>query len=132
MPNSVAMSANSCSALSSISGEHDCLRYRFETSGGFYRWAFVRDARLFEIDVDGRFVTNDLRRMVDAALRGVGLLHVIDEYVTQPLADDRLIRVLDDWCPTFPGFLPVHAEPCADAVKVARIHRLPAIAAEIK
>ena len=59
---------------------------------------------MFEVDARGSLVTNDLRTMVQAAQQGVGLLHVIEDYVREPLEDGRLVRVLDAWCPCFPGF----------------------------
>ena len=86
---------------------HDCLRYRFSTSPGVYRWEFARPdapSRLFELETRGTFVTNDLRTMVRAAEEGVGLVHVIEDYIVRELADGRLVRVLDAWCPTFDGF----------------------------
>jgi DNA-binding transcriptional LysR family regulator len=86
---------------------HDCLRYRFSTSGGVYRWEFAQPgdpSRVFEVETRGSLVTNDLRTMVQAAEQGAGLLHVIDDYVSEQLADGRLVRVLDAWCPSFPGF----------------------------
>ena len=51
-----------------------------------------------------RSVTNDLRTMVRAAEQGVGLVHVIEDYIVRELADGRLVRVLEAWCPTFDGF----------------------------
>ncbi|HVW50797.1 MAG TPA: LysR family transcriptional regulator [Trinickia sp.] len=87
--------------------QHDCLRYRFATSRGIYRWEFAQPAaprRSFEVQTQGSFVTNDLRTMVQAAEQGVGLLHVIEDYVRPQLADGRLLRVLDDWALTFDGF----------------------------
>jgi DNA-binding transcriptional LysR family regulator len=87
--------------------EHDCLRYRFSTSGGIYQWEFAQPGdprRVFEVDTQGSFVTNDLRTMVRAAADGIGLLHVIDDYVREQLEDGRLVSVLDAWCPAFPGF----------------------------
>ena len=86
---------------------HDCLHYRFATSGGIYRWEFAQPGdprRVFNVQTRGHFVTNDLRTMVSAAQEGVGLLHVIEDYVREQLADGRLVRVLDDWCPSFRGF----------------------------
>lgn len=86
---------------------HDCLHYRFATSRGIYRWEFASPAdptRVFEVETPGSFVTNDLRTMVRAAVDGIGLVHVIEDYVAPELADGRLIRVLDDWSPTFEGF----------------------------
>ena len=86
---------------------HDCLRYRFSTSGGIYRWEFAQPddpSRVFEVETRGSLVTNDLHTMVRAAEQGVGLLHVIDDYVKEQLEDGRLVRVLEAWCPSFPGF----------------------------
>lgn len=86
---------------------HDCLRYRFSTSRGIYRWEFAdpgQPQRVVEVETNGTFVTNDLRTMVHAAEQGVGLLHVIEDYVRPQLADGRLVRVLDDWSLTFEGF----------------------------
>ncbi|MCC8401483.1 LysR family transcriptional regulator [Paraburkholderia sp. MMS20-SJTN17] len=85
---------------------HDCLHYGFAT-GGVYRWEFVRPEepqRVFDVITQGRLVTNDLRTMVQAAERGVGLLHVIDDYVRAQLDEGRLVPVLQMWCPSFPGF----------------------------
>jgi DNA-binding transcriptional LysR family regulator len=85
---------------------HDCLHYRFAT-GGVYRWEFARPdepRRVFDVFTGGRFVTNDLRTMVRAAEQGVGLLHVIEDYVRVPLDEGRLVPVLEAWCPSFPGF----------------------------
>jgi len=86
---------------------HNCLHYRFSSSGGIYRWEFAQPEnpqRVFEVETQGSFVTNDLRTMVRAAQDGVGLLHVIDDYVREELEDGRLVSVLDEWCPSFPGF----------------------------
>ena len=85
---------------------HDCLHYRFAT-GGVYRWEFAQpddQRRVFDVVTAGRFVTNDLRTMVRAAEQGVGLLHVIEDYVRSPLDEGRLVPVLESWCASFPGF----------------------------
>jgi DNA-binding transcriptional LysR family regulator len=87
--------------------QHNCLRYRFATSRGIYRWEFAEPGqprRVIEVETAGTFITNDLRTMVHAAEQGVGLLHVIEDYVRPQLADGRLVRVLDDWSLTFDGF----------------------------
>jgi len=87
-------------------GAHDCLHYRFAT-GGVYRWEFAQPGepgRVFDVVTEGSFVTNDLRTMVRAAEEGIGLLHVIDDYVKAQLDDGRLLPVLQPWCPSFPGF----------------------------
>ena len=39
-----------------------------------------------------------------AALAGMGLACTVESHVTQELAQGRLVRVLEDWCPPRPGF----------------------------
>ena len=41
---------------------------------------------------------------MSAALQGAGLAYVPEEQVTGHLADGRLVRVLEDWCPPFAGY----------------------------
>jgi len=79
-----------------------CIRHRFP-SGAFYRWEFERGGIALEIDVEGPLVLGDVGLMVDPALRGVGLAYVFEDMVREELADGRLVQVLADWCPYYPG-----------------------------
>ncbi|GGP18372.1 LysR family transcriptional regulator [Silvimonas iriomotensis] len=83
---------------------HNCLRYRFVTSGRLYAWEFTRDGREFEIDLAGRLVYNDIYDMVDAARLGLGIVHITEDVIAADLASGVLERVLDDWCAPFDGF----------------------------
>lgn len=83
---------------------HRCIGCLSGPGGALYRWAFERDGETVVLDVDGTLVTDDADLMLDAAIGGVGLWHGIDQ-VVQPMIDDgRLLRVLADWSPSFPGF----------------------------
>lgn len=82
--------------------EHACFRFRF-SSGAIYRWEFGRDGEDFEIDVDGPLICNDNALMVSAAKEGLGLVHVMEELIQAELRSGELVRVLEDWCPPFPG-----------------------------
>lgn len=84
--------------------EHECLRFRYPTSGAFYRWEFERGRQEFEIDITGPFITNDTDMLIAAARQGIGLAAVFEECVRRELASAELIPVLEDWCPPFPGF----------------------------
>jgi DNA-binding transcriptional LysR family regulator len=42
--------------------------------------------------------------VVRAAMDGLGLACVMEDLVTDEMADGRLVRVLADWCPPFPGY----------------------------
>ena len=41
---------------------------------------------------------------LSSVLAGLGLAWLPEDQVLPYLADGRLIRVLDDWSPTFPGY----------------------------
>jgi DNA-binding transcriptional LysR family regulator len=82
---------------------HPCIRYRF-ASGSFYRWEFERGGVAVEIEVGGSLTLGDQDMMVDAALNGAGLAYLFEEQVAGLIAEGGLIRVLEDWCPYYPGF----------------------------
>jgi DNA-binding transcriptional LysR family regulator len=80
-----------------------CVRYRF-VGGAMYHWEFERGGIEVEIDVEGPLTLNDGGLMVDAALDGAGLAYVFEAEVEELIARRRLVRVLADWCPAYPGF----------------------------
>src|SRR5262249_10835393 len=80
-----------------------CIRYRFP-SGIYYHWEFERGGTELEIAVDGPITLSEQDLMIDAALAGSGIAYVFEGLVTQHLEAGRLIRVLEDWCPYYPGF----------------------------
>lgn len=81
---------------------HDCIRFRFE-SGAIYNWEFERHGSVEKINVAGPLTLTDQPLMVDAAIDGIGIAFVPDHLVTDAMRDGRLERVLEDWCPPFPG-----------------------------
>jgi len=83
---------------------HDCINLRFLTHGGLYAWEFEKDGHALNVRVEGRLVFNSIDRIVDAALAGFGLGYVPEDLVAPHLAAGRLVQVLDDWCPLFPGY----------------------------
>lgn len=83
---------------------HRCIGWRQAGSGALYRWEFEQDGRALSVAVNGPLVLDDPDLMVGAALEGVGLAYATEQYIDDHLASGRLIRVLDDWCPPYPGF----------------------------
>ncbi|MGN8117255.1 LysR substrate-binding domain-containing protein [Labrys sp. 22185] len=81
---------------------HACIRFRFD-SGAIYRWEFERHGTTETINVTGPLTLTDQPLMVEAAIQGIGIAFVPDHLVVGALADGRLERILDDWCPAFPG-----------------------------
>ena len=84
--------------------QHDCINLRFSTRGDLYAWEFEKDGRELRVRVEGQFVFNRPALVVDAAVAGFGLAFVLEDHVAAEIADGRLIRVLDDWCPPFSGY----------------------------
>lgn len=86
---------------------HNCLAYRFTSSGTIDRWSFAApdaDEHTVVFEPKGSAVFNDDENMLYAALQGVGLIKYLDVCVREHLADGRLVRVLEPWCRPFPGF----------------------------
>jgi DNA-binding transcriptional LysR family regulator len=84
--------------------EHTCINLRLPTLGGLYAWELEKGRREVNVRVEGQLVFNNTRLMLKAAVAGFGLACVIDDLVQAHLADGRLVRVLADWCPPFPGY----------------------------
>ena len=83
---------------------HRCINLRLPTRGGLYAWELEKDGRELNVRVEGQLVFNSPHLVVDAALAGFGLACLPDADLAAPLADGRLLRVLEDWCPPFPGY----------------------------
>lgn len=79
-----------------------CIQHRFP-SRTLYRWEFERGGVKLEIEVDGPLALDDVGLMIGPALHGTALAYVFEEMAEPYLADGRLVRVLEDWCPYYPG-----------------------------
>lgn len=83
--------------------QHRCINYR-HGSGDVYRWELDKGDQSVAVAVNGPLITNDIGLLTRAALDGVGLAFMSDEQARPHLASGALVRVLEDWCPPFPGF----------------------------
>ncbi|WP_085746201.1 LysR family transcriptional regulator [Pseudomonas sp. R45(2017)] len=79
-----------------------CIRHRFP-SGSMYRWEFERGGIEQEIEVNGPLTLGDVSLMIGPALQGLGLAYVFEDMAREHLASGRLVQVLADWCPYYPG-----------------------------
>ena len=84
--------------------EHDCISLRLPTSGGLYAWDFRKGQREFKVRAQGRNVFNSVAMMQKAALDGMGLFFGPEDLVAVAINEGRLVRVLEEWCPTRPGY----------------------------
>ena len=83
---------------------HCCIGYRRIGSGELRRWAFAKDGEHLNIAVHGNLILDDASLMLIAAVQGAGLAYSEESHAAPLIASGRLIRVLEDWCPSFPGF----------------------------
>jgi DNA-binding transcriptional LysR family regulator len=84
--------------------EHDCINMRLPTYGGLYVWEFEKDGQVLNVRVQGQLTFNSSTPRVRAALAGFGLAFVPEDMALEHVNEGRLVRVLDDWCPSFPGY----------------------------
>lgn len=83
---------------------HRCINMRLPTRGGLYVWEFERRGRKLNVRVDGPAVFNASPPIVLAALDGLGIAFMPEDEFTPHIEEGRLLRVLENWCPPFPGY----------------------------
>lgn len=83
---------------------HNCINLRFPTYGGLYAWEFEKDGRPLNVRVQGQLTVNDIALARKAALAGQGIAYLPEDYIVGELSRGALVRVLNDWCPPFPGY----------------------------
>ncbi len=84
--------------------EHACINLRLPTLGGLYAWEFEEDGREFRVRVDGQLTFNTTGPMLRAAIDGHGLACTLEDIAREGIETGRLVRVLEAWCPPFPGY----------------------------
>jgi DNA-binding transcriptional LysR family regulator len=76
--------------------DHACLSYTLDRTPSV--WHYRRDGgRWLSVNVDGPFRCNNDGMLLQAAVDGIGLLHMPDLFVARHLADGSLVRLLDGY-----------------------------------
>jgi DNA-binding transcriptional LysR family regulator len=83
---------------------HNCIATRLPTYGGLFPWGLEKDGREVKVRSEGQLVFNSLAMRLDSALDGLGLAYMPEDQVLPHVREGRLVRVLEDWCPPFPGY----------------------------
>lgn len=83
---------------------HACINIRLPTHGSLYAWELQKGKHEIKVHVEGPLVFNVAPLLLRAALAGLGLACVFEDQVQEHIAEGRLVRVLADWCPPFPGY----------------------------
>jgi DNA-binding transcriptional LysR family regulator len=82
--------------------DHACIGFRF--SSGIYRWEFEKGRKALTVNPQGPATFDDPDLVVQAVLNGVGIATTLEQPLSEMIAEGRLVQVLKDWCPTFPGY----------------------------
>ncbi|RWM37098.1 LysR family transcriptional regulator [Mesorhizobium sp.] len=83
---------------------HNCINLRLPTYGGIYAWEFEKAGREIKVRVEGQLVFNTAALRLNAVLAGCGLAYLPEDQARPYLAGGKLVRILADWCPPFPGY----------------------------
>jgi DNA-binding transcriptional LysR family regulator len=83
---------------------HNCINVRLPTYGGLFSWGLEQAEREVKVRADGQLVFNSLSMRMLSALDGLGLAYVPEDQALPHIAAGRLLRVLENWCPYFPGY----------------------------
>lgn len=84
--------------------EHRCINLRLPTYGGHYAWEFERNRREIHVRVQGQLAFSAAHHIVAASIDGYGVAFVPEDMVLAHIKAGRLVRILEDWCPAFPGY----------------------------
>lgn len=82
--------------------DHSCIGFRF--SNGMYRWEFEKGKKNLTVSPQGPASFDDPDLVIRAVLDGVGIGTAMEQTLTVLIAEGRLVQVLKDWCPSFPGY----------------------------
>ena len=83
---------------------HRCIGWRPAPNVAPYRWEFEENGVPFDVAVEPQITTNDLRLMLRTALAGGGITFAPEETFRPYVEAGRLVSLLEDFLPPFPGF----------------------------
>lgn len=83
---------------------HNCITLRLTSSRGIYAWELKKGRREVQARLDGTATFNGVYQMLNAALTGSGLAFLPRDLCAAHIEAGRLVSVMEDWCPSFPGY----------------------------
>ncbi|BBG31394.1 LysR family transcriptional regulator [Zymobacter palmae] len=83
---------------------HNCINIRMPTYEKLYAWEFEKEGKKLNIHVDGQLIFNTSTHIVAAAVSGLGIAFLPEEEFSPYIEQDKLVKMLEDWCPPFPGY----------------------------
>ena len=86
---------------------HNCINLRFPTRGGLYPWEFEKAGRALNVRLEGQLIVNEIALALQAALDGLGIAYLPEDYVQPNIKTGRLTRVLESWSPPFQAIISI-------------------------
>lgn len=83
---------------------HECITLRAQSTGALYAWELERGRRTWRVPVRGSIVSGDGLLNASLAEQGAGLVYAFEPMVAEAIRKGRLVRVLERYAPTVPGF----------------------------
>ncbi len=74
--------------------KHNCIRQRYSVGGRLFEWKFEDRGQMLHIDVQGRYIFDEMRSVLDAAVQGQGIAFILEDFAKQALADGMLRQIL--------------------------------------
>lgn len=81
---------------------HDCISTVF-ASGNVLPWSLERGGEAVRFVPRGHLQVNEVDTALIAGRASLGLVYTYEDYISTDLASGRLVPVLKDWTPPFPG-----------------------------
>lgn len=74
--------------------KHNCIRQRYSVGGRLFEWKFEARRQMVQIDVQGRLIFDEMRSVLDAAVKGHGIAFIFEDFAKQELAGGMLLQIL--------------------------------------
>ncbi|AHF86879.1 LysR family transcriptional regulator (plasmid) [Rhizobium leguminosarum bv. trifolii WSM1689] len=81
---------------------HRCIRVRLP-DGSLFRWRFEKDGEPVQIDVRGPIALDEASLTRTAVIESAGVGYLFEQDILADIEAGRVIRVLEDWTPPYPG-----------------------------
>lgn len=82
---------------------HNCLRYRYPSSGQCAPWIFSEADSAYPVEVRGKLTANSSPATIDLAVQGLGLTYTFRDYCKQAIISGELVEVLSEYLTPLPS-----------------------------
>jgi len=82
---------------------HNCLRYRFQSSGQLAPWTFTGPDGDYPVEVHGSLIANSLPVAIELAIQSLGIVYTFRESCTSALGSEQLKEILIEHQISLPG-----------------------------